>query len=149
MAKRILVPLTLAPPAASFLAALGDLARGAGSAVRLLHVARPTESLRDADDHVIAYADQEAARVTAETRDFFETVALDLDGVPVDSAVRFGEPATEILAAAAEFGADLIVLPSGAHSSGPLRRHVADRVFHRATIPVALLRPARHEADAR
>jgi len=149
MAKRILVPLTQAPPAASFLRTLGDLARGAGASVRLLHVARPTEALRDADDHVVAYADQEAARVAAEVRDFFETVALDLDGAPVESAVRFGEPVAEILAEADEFGADLIMLPAGPRAQYPLHRDVAARVFRRAAAPVALVRAAQHEADAR
>jgi nucleotide-binding universal stress UspA family protein len=149
MAKRILVPVTQTPPAASFVAALGDLARGAGATVRLLHVAPPTSNVVDADDRIVAYADQETARVEADARDFLETVRLDLDGVPVESAVRFGEPVREILAEAGEFGADFIVLPIGARRRRTLRRGVAGRLLRRAEVPVALLRPARHEADAR
>jgi len=146
MAKRILVPLSQIEPADSFLTALGDLARGAGATVRLLHVAEPTTNLVDIDGRVIAYADQETLRVEAEARDFLETIALRLDGVPVELAVRYGDAAREILAEAADFGADLIALGFARRPRVLLRGGVAERVLRRAEIPVALLRAGRRES---
>jgi nucleotide-binding universal stress UspA family protein len=61
--------------------------------------------------------------------------------VPVESAIRFGTPADEILREAEDFGADLIAVTTGCRSV--LRRaimgSVAEEVVQRATIPVLLL----------
>jgi nucleotide-binding universal stress UspA family protein len=146
MAKRILVPLSQIEPADSFVIAVGDLARGAGATVRLLHVAEPTTNVVDADGRVVAYADQETRRVEAEARDFLETIALRLDDVPVELAVAWGDPARAILAEAAEFGADLIALGVGGRRRFMLLGGVAEQVFRRADVPVALLRAGRHES---
>jgi nucleotide-binding universal stress UspA family protein len=113
MAKRMLVPLSQIAPADSFVAAVGDLARGAGATVRLLHVAPPGQHVTDIDGRLIAYADQEALRLESEGRDYLETIAALLDGIPVETTVRFGDPAREILAEADEFGADLIAMGVG------------------------------------
>jgi nucleotide-binding universal stress UspA family protein len=147
MAKRILVPLSQREPAGSFVAAIADLAEGAGATVRLLHVAPPTTNLVDADGRVLAYADQETRRVEDEARDFLETIAIVLDGVPVELVVRFGDIAQEILAEADDFGADLIVLGIGRRRLR-LRGGVAKAIFRAAEIPVAFLRAGRHETSA-
>jgi len=144
MAKRILVPLSQREPAGSFVAAIADLARGAGATVRLLHVAVPTINVEDADGRVIAYADQEARRVEGEARDYLETIAIALDGLSVELAVRFGDVAREILADADDFGADLIVLGIGRRRPW-LRGGVAKRILREAEVPVAFLRAGRHE----
>ena len=146
MPKRILVPLSQIEPADSFMMALGDLARGAGATVRLLHVAEPTTNLVDVDGRVVAYADQETHRVEAEARDFLETVALRLDGVPVELAVAFGNPTHAILAEAADFGADLIALGVAGRRRFMRLGSVAEQVFRRAEVPVALVRAGRHES---
>jgi nucleotide-binding universal stress UspA family protein len=145
MAKRILISISHTPPADSFVAAMRDLARGAGATVRLLHVARTPDNVVDDDGRVIAYADQESARLEAEALDFLETIALALDADATESAVRFGEPAREILTEAAEWGADLIVLSARRRWRCLLLGGVADRVLSRADTPVALLRAARRE----
>jgi nucleotide-binding universal stress UspA family protein len=145
MAKRILVPLAQLEPADSFVGAIADLARGAGATVRLLHVARPPSNVVDVDGRVVAYADQETIRVAAEARDYLETIALALDGVPVEFAVRYGDPAREILAEATEFAADLVALGVGSRRRFLLLGGVAEQVFRRADAPVALLRAGRHE----
>lgn len=145
MAKRILVPLSQTAPAASLVAAVADLARGAGATVRLLHVAVPTINVVDADGRVFAYADQEARRVEDEARDLLETIAIALDGVPVELAVRFGAVAPEILAEAEEFGADLIVLGIRRCRRLRLRDGVVQRILRRANVPVAVIRGDRHE----
>lgn len=146
MAKRILVPLSQREPAGSFVAAIADLAKGAGATVRLLHVADPQTNLVDADGRVLAYADQETRRVEDEARDYLEAIAIALDGVPVELAVRFGDIVQEILAEADDFGADLIVLGVGRRRLR-LRGGVAKRIFRGAEVPVALFRAGRHETD--
>jgi nucleotide-binding universal stress UspA family protein len=145
MGKRILVPLKSIEPTTSFVEALAGLARGTGATVRLLHVGPPHDNIMSDDGRVVAYADQETRRLDAEARDFLQVVAIALDGVPVEFSVRFGEASREILDEADVFGADLIVL------SVTPRRHfwelggVADQVFRRSTVPVALLRAGQHE----
>jgi len=145
MAKRILVPLKSIEPAPSFVEALAGLARGTGATVRLLHVGPPHDSVVDIDGRLVAYADQETRRLEAEARDFLQVVAIALDGVPVEFAVRFGDPTREILSEADAFDADLIVLPVV-----PRRRFlpldgVAGQVMRRAAPPVALVRAGHHE----
>jgi len=93
---------------------------------------------------VIAYLDQEMERLTAEGRDYLETVEARLDTVPVDSVVRFGDPVEEILTEAEAFNTDLIVLTTG--ERGWLKRAtgrgVSDQVLRKAPVPVVLVRPA-------
>jgi nucleotide-binding universal stress UspA family protein len=149
MAKRILVPLSQHEPAASFVTAIGDLARGAGATVRLLHVAPTPTSVMDDDGRVVAYADQETIRLDTEARDFLETVALALDGVAIELAVRFGDPAHEILAEADDVGADLIALGVGRRRRLALLGGIADHIVRRADVPVAVFRAARHETGGR
>ena len=146
MAKRILVPLSQIEPAQSFLDTIAALARGAGATVRLLHVAAPTTNLVDVDNRVLAYADQETIRVEAEARDYLEAIAIALDGVPVELAVRFGDVAQEILGEADDFGADLIVLALRTRRRLRLRGGIAAKILRRSDIPVALLRAGQHEA---
>jgi len=148
MAKRILVPLKPIQPSRSFMETLAGLARGAGATIRLLHVGPPHDSIVDRDGRLVAYADQETRRLEAEAHDFMQVVAIALDGVPFELAVRFGDPAREILDEADVFGADLIVLPVA-----PRRRllgldGVAGQVLRRATALVALVGPDPSELGA-
>jgi universal stress protein A len=67
--------------------------------------------------------------------------------VPALSLVRAGRPHAEILAAARELGADLILLASHGHSS---LAHVVlgstvERVVRQAPCPVLVVRPQEHE----
>ena len=144
MAKRILVPLSPSEPDQSAVAAVADLARGAGATVRLLHVAAPTTNIVDVEGRVLAYADQETQRVQDEARDYLETIALALEGVPVELTVRFGDVADEILAEAKEFGADLIVLGICRRRRLKLRGGVAAQILRRSDAPVVLFRAGRY-----
>lgn len=141
MAKRILVPLDRTDEAERLVPVIADTARGAGATVRLLHVAPVPEAIVH-DGRVIAYVDQETSRLETEARDYLSVVELAFAGVPVEVAVRYGDPATGILEEAEEFGADLIAL--SADQQGPLRTAlapgVADRVAARATVPTLTLR---------
>ena len=143
MAKRVLVPLDQSSLAESVVPVVVDLARGADSAVRLLHVAPTPTSRTDSEGRVVAYADQEMSRLQAEAIDYLETVELQFKDLAVDSAVRFGDPVHEILAEAAAWGADLIAVTTSGRSG--LRRtvlgSVAEQVFRKARVPVVLYSP--------
>ncbi len=143
MAKRILVPVNPTPAAESVASLIADLARGSGATVRLLRVAPLPESVVSEDGRVIAYADQEMARLEAEGLNVLRAVEANLEGVPVERVVRFGEPIEEILLEADAFGADLIAVTTGNRSwlSRAVRPGVAERVFRKAEVPVMLVRP--------
>jgi nucleotide-binding universal stress UspA family protein len=142
MPKRILVPLDTTTPDSPFLATLAALARGAGATVRLLHVAPHTSDVVDAEGRTIAYADQETERLLAEARDALQAVELALDGLPVETVVGFGDPVREILLEAEAFDADLVAIHTSARSSlaRAVLGSVAEQVFRRAPLPVALFR---------
>jgi nucleotide-binding universal stress UspA family protein len=148
MAKRILVPISPRMPSDPFMTVLGDLARGAGATVRLLHVAASPTNVVDEDGRIVAYADQERFRLHTEGHDLLQVVNLTLGGESVEVGVRFGDPVTEILAEAADFGADLIVLGTGDRRRFPFRGGVAWEVLHRTEVPIALLRSSRREGAA-
>ena len=142
MAKRILVAVdgTTAPD--ELLAFVSDAVRGGGATVRLLHVAPMPESIVT-DERVLAYSDQEEYRVRVEAMDMLRALELHI-AADVDSVVRFGDPADEILREAEEFGADLIAMPATCRPC--VRRMlfggVAEKVAYRAPMAVLLLRPA-------
>jgi len=145
MAKRILVPLDRSTLAAAVIPIVADTARGGHATVRLLHVAPPPENRVNDEGRVVAYADQEMERLSAEALDYLGTVEAQLDGVEVERAVRFGEPAAEILLEAAAAEADLIAVATGKRSgiARELLGSVAEQVLRRAEVPVMLVRPAR------
>jgi nucleotide-binding universal stress UspA family protein len=145
MAKRILVALDRATPPPALLDLVINAAAGGGATVRLLHVTPFPSNLVDADDHVVAYSDQEAARVQAEILDELRTVELRFGWMPVDSVVRFGDPAREILAEAEAFNADLIAV-AVRWRPAPSRwvfGSIAEQVGRRAPMAVALVRADR------
>jgi len=132
------VPLERSDAAHSVLPLVADIARGSGATVRLLHVA-PIPSERVADDgRLVAYASQEMERVESARREYLETAAAELEGVPVESVVRFGDPVREILLEADAFGADLIAV----RGRGWLRHAlggVVGKLFRRSDVPVLFL----------
>ena len=149
MAKRILVPLDRSRMAESVLPLVIAIARGTGAAMRLLLVEPLPETRVSKDGRVVAYADQEMARLEAEGLDYLHTAEARLDGVPVESLVRFGEPAEEILREAGAFGADLIAVTTAGRSgiSRVALGSVAEAVFRKAAVAVVLFHPGRRAAD--
>ena len=145
MAKRILVPLDGRESSEAAAALAADLARGSGGTVRLLQVYPVPEEKRGAFGRVVAYADQEMARLTGEGRDYLESVEARLGSVPAETVVRFGEPHDEILTEAEAFDADLIVVTTG-RRTGWLSRlgrgGIGVRLLHDSTVPVVLVRAA-------
>jgi nucleotide-binding universal stress UspA family protein len=145
MAKRVLVPLDGSSTAEAAVPLIADLARGAGAAVRLLHVAPMPENQYGKNGHLVAYADQEVARLEAEHLDYLATVEARLGGVAVERAVRFGNPVQEILQEAEQWGADLIAVTTAGRSGlgRVVLGSVAEQVFRKAAVPIVLYHASR------
>ena len=130
MAKRILAPIDAREHSERVIPVVAAMAREMGSTVRLLRVFPVPERVMDDNGRTIAYVDQEMERLTARGLDDLHPAEAALEGVPVETVVRFGETANEILLEAEAFGADLIVLGS------PRRGEVATRLFGGVTLRV-------------
>ncbi|MBI1726422.1 MAG: universal stress protein [Candidatus Rokubacteria bacterium] len=143
--KRIVVPLDASPVAESVLPVVADLARAGGGGIRLLRVEPLPNNCVDVDGRVVAYADQEMARLEAEGFDYLRSVATRLGGIHIESCVRFGDPLDEILKEADAFDADLIAVTTAGRSGlgRAVLGSVAERVFRKAETPVLLYRPSR------
>jgi nucleotide-binding universal stress UspA family protein len=143
MAKRILVPIERSDAARSVLPLVADMARSNGATVRLLHVAPlPTERIAD-NGRVVAYASQEMERIELARRECLKIAEAELEGVPVEAVIRFGDPAREILVEAEAFGADLIAVTAGRRRWLPhLLRGVAGKLVRRSDVPVMLVTAA-------
>jgi len=113
-----------------------------GSIVRLLRVLPVPERVVGPYGRPIAYVDQEMQRLTAQGLEELVCPAAELEGVPVERVVRFGEPATEILLEAEAFDADLIAVTTSTRSRlvSALAPGVGERVLREAPVPVLLLR---------
>ncbi len=150
MIKRILVPLDQSLLAESAIPLVTDIARGGGATVRLLHVAPVPGNRVSPDGRVVAYSDQEMARLDAEGRDYLQAIELQFGSVPVECVVRFGEPLKEILLEAEAFGADLIAVTTAGRSGvgRALLGSVAEQVLRKAEVPVMLYRVASAERRA-
>lgn len=146
MAKRILVPLDQSPAAEVVVPLVADMARGSGATVRLLHVAAVPRNRLSEQGRVLAYADQEMARLEAEGLDYLRTVEMQFDGAAdVECVVRFGDPVAEILLEAEAFGADLIAVTTEGRSAvgRTVLGSVAEQVVRKADAQVMLIRPDR------
>ncbi|MGH7303842.1 MAG: universal stress protein [Candidatus Rokuibacteriota bacterium] len=142
MAKRILTPIDGCEENATLVPVVAALARGAGSTVRLLRVFPVPERVMGPHGRTIAYVDQEMARLTALGRDELALVEAQLEGIPVERVVRFGDPAEEIRLEAEAFNADLVTLAASRRGRlrSALRPGVADRVIQEAPVPTLVLR---------
>lgn len=141
MMKRVLVPLDGAGATEDIMPIVGMLA-GGGAAVRLIHVAPVPDNLVDQHGRTIAYVDQEMARIEGVWSVSLRNTAAQLGG-DVDHTVRFGDPASQILAEADAFGADTIVVTTGTRSAlkRTLLGSVAEEMLRRARIGVLMYRP--------
>jgi nucleotide-binding universal stress UspA family protein len=141
MTKRILVPLGGGEPQEAVVPMVRALAREAGGTVRLLRIFPVPEQLVSASGRAITYLDQEMERLTAIGLDDLRRVELGLDGVPVESVVRFGAVPDEILLEADAAGADLIALSARKRGwlRGLLGWDVASEVARRSSVPTLVL----------
>ena len=120
-----------------------DLARSLGAAVAIIHVVDPAVVAYAPEGGVpagelIALAQQDGKKLIAA---FGQRAAL--QPAPVEF-LQVGKPATEIVKAAQDWPADLIVV--GSHGRGGVKRlllgSVADAVMRHATCPVLVVRGA-------
>jgi acetoin utilization protein AcuB len=136
----ILVPLDGSPGSESVLPTVGELAVARAARVRLLRVA-PEPQAVEADNRIIAYADQETSRVELETLAYLRRAALALPGIEVDCAVGFGEAAAEIVRDARAARVDLIAMATHRRRglNRALKGSVAETVERASAIPVMLV----------
>jgi nucleotide-binding universal stress UspA family protein len=134
----VLVPLDGTHGSEVVLPTARALARTRGASVRLLRVMPFVEAVRDGEDRVIAYVDQESARVVDEVRSYLKNVRRPLAGFETEEVVRFGAPAEEILSEAE--ARDVAAIVMAAHRPSwrrrLLRRSVTSRVERAAWVPV-------------
>ena len=142
MAKRILVPLDGRESSEAIIPLVRSLARDQGSSVRLLRVSPVPEQVVGTAGRIVAYVDQEMDRLSAEGLGDLRRVEAELDGVPVESVIRFGDPTEEIVLEAEGFGADLVAMSTSVRGRlrSALRPSVADRVAHTLAVPTVVLR---------
>jgi nucleotide-binding universal stress UspA family protein len=144
--KKILVPIDFSDCAKKALRYAVPLAREHGAAITLLYVVPPAYAAGE-------YGGVDYAQLQAETRTSGkkEIAELALNEVPcevvVDTLVRVGPPATEIIDAARSLAADIIVIST--HGRTGLKHvllgSVVERVVQRAPCPVLVVREREHE----
>jgi len=136
----ILVPLDGSRGSESVLPTVGELAHAQAARVRLLRVA-PEPQAVEADDRIIAYADQETSRVELAGLAYLKQAAQALPGIEVELAVAFGDAAEEIVKDAQASRADLIAMASHRRRGldRAIRGSVAETVERASAIPVVLV----------
>src|SRR3990172_12852638 len=103
MAKRILVPLGTHETNQAVLPLVAPVARESGGTVRLLRVYPIPGHIVGSHGRTVAYVDQEMDRLSRQgVMELKAIAAATLDGIPVETVVRFGDPAAEILIHAQE-----------------------------------------------
>jgi nucleotide-binding universal stress UspA family protein len=142
MAKRILMPLSGRERDEAVLSLVGALSPESGVTVRLLRVSPIPEMILEPSGRVVAYVNQEMERLSSEGLADLKIAQLQLDGMPVERVVRFGEPVAEILHEAEAWGADLIALTASRRGRlwSALFPGVADQVSRTAPTPTLILR---------
>lgn len=140
MAKRILVPLDRSEHAEAVLPIVADIARSSGATVRLVSVARAPEQKFGDYGRVVAYESQEVERVTYSRLDYLRGAQAQLDGVPAEAVVRFGDAAEEIAREAETFGADLVALTEPRRGwFGRLFGSMATALRRKTAVPLLVL----------
>jgi nucleotide-binding universal stress UspA family protein len=149
MYKRALVPLDGSAVAESIVPFILEIAGPLDMLVALVRVLVPVRPI--AVEGAVVIGDVEKLQAEAET--YLAGIAAELraKGVRVTTAVRRGEPADEILAAARDADADLIAMTTHGRSglSRLLFGSIAAAVLSRAEIPVFLMRQTAAQVSAR
>lgn len=143
MYERLLVPLDGSRAAEAILPFAEQVAGPLDAEVLLLLVVEPLSAAEAVAAAGVVAPDAFRIR-EAEAREYLARVEgrLVAKGLRTRSAVRFGIPATEILVATAEEGADLVAMAT--HGRSGLGRvlfgSVAEAVLRAAPVPVLLIR---------
>jgi nucleotide-binding universal stress UspA family protein len=130
--SRILVPLDGSPESNTALPAVRTLARATGASVFLVQVLESAES--------DASAGEKLKRIAAE---------LAGNGLQVESAVRSGRAADEILQQVREQAADLVMMRTRGRAGieRAVTGSVAERLLSRSDVPIVMLRPGGRRMD--
>ena len=143
MAKRILVPLGKGEAGQAVLPLVAPVARHTGASVRLLRVYPIPDLIVGPHGRIIAYADQQMDSLSRQGETELKAIAdTTLDGVSVETVVRFGDPVAEILTEAETFGADLVALTTTTERSRLGRALIggtADDITRKAAVPTLIL----------
>jgi nucleotide-binding universal stress UspA family protein len=149
MYKRVLVPLDGSPVAESIIPFILDIAGPLDMEVILLRVVEPIPA-----PAMEVYVDAETADLrTTDAQEYVAAIAAELrdKAVRVDTRVRWGYAADEIVTAARETGADLIAMST--HGRSGLGRvifgSVAQAVLRQAEAPVFLMRATEAQVASR
>jgi nucleotide-binding universal stress UspA family protein len=136
MYRRILIPLDATPTDRAILDHVKPLAKLMGSQVVLLHVATGWAAQWFGRNAVSPEVDEDNAYLTSVLEEFRSA------GIPAETELAYGDPATEIVRWVSEHGCDLVAMSTHGH------RYLADvflgttaiRVQHKVKVPVLLLR---------
>ena len=151
MYKRALVPLDGSTVAEAIIPFLLEIAGPLDMDIVLLRVLQPIPPTALESSRYVVFDDVEERRSEAEA--YLAPVAGNLRsrGVRVETKVRHGEPADEIVLGAREAGADLIAMTT--HGRSGLGRlvfgSVAEAVLRHADVPVFLMRQTERQVAER
>lgn len=138
MYRKILVPVENGPADNSILDHVRALARLAGSSLVLLHVA---DGWVARNYQLLNLAESEEMK---QDRAYLEKLAIELrvEGFQVETLLALGDPADQIVKAAAASGSDLIAMATHGHRllGDLIHGSTADKVRHVVDIPVLVLK---------
>ncbi len=136
MYNKILVTLDTTPTDRAIIEHIKALAKIMHSQIVLLHVADGWAARMYGPDAV--------SPEVAEDKAYLEKVQAEFksEGLPAESALAFGDPASEIIKWIQNKGCDLVAMSTHGHRfmSDLLRGTTAPRVQHSVSVPVLLLR---------
>ena len=142
MIRTILVPTDFSENSAEAIDYAAELARTFKASLHFVHVCQvPSLATATMDGVIVSLPDWETQFRSAAEAEMAKVLAR-IQGVASSAEIAFGSPAACIVAAAAEHGADLIVM--GTHGRGPVMHivlgNVAERVVRTAPCPVLTVR---------
>ena len=142
MYKQILIPLDGSRLAEGILPFIVEIASPLDVAVVLVRVERPIAP--HAIEGTTHFTVDDVAARLHKAREYLAPLAADLrrQGVRVTTDARYGDPVTEIVAAAQETRADIIAMTTHGRSGFGrlLFGSVAEAVLRRADVPVLMMR---------
>ena len=138
MYKRILVAVEHSSADKTILSHVSELAKMMGAELLLVHVADGWAA-RNFDQLKLRESDE-----MKEDRAYLESLRAELaaQGLPVRTQLAMGDPSDEIIRVSKEEGVDLIAMSTHGHRflNDLIRGSTADRVRHRVTMPVLMVR---------
>ena len=136
MYRTILVTLDGQPTDLAIIGHVMELAKLANSRVVLLHVADGWAARTYGSDAVSPEITEDTAYLM-KVRSEFEA-----QGIPVETELAYGDPATEIVKWVQQNGCDLVAMSTHGHRllGDVFLGTTASRVQHRVSVPVLLLR---------